>query len=302
MKELLLSRLYHPPLRGLARRVRPRAAILVYHRVAAPVDDPYGQAVPPETFAAHLDLLTRAYRVLPLSELVDALPRRRYLDRSVAVTFDDGYADNLTAAWPLAAERGVPITVFAAAGPVLDGDGFWWDELAARVPEPAARGRHHQRLKSLPCEERRRALGKLGTASASEAAGRPLTPGELRDLAGRPGVEIGAHTLSHPALAALPAEEQRQEIVQSRERLEALLGRPVRFLAYPFGKPKDVSAETIGLARAAGFRAAFTTVPQRIVPSTPRFALPRLTIHAVPAAALARQLDQILGEPGSFKP
>jgi peptidoglycan/xylan/chitin deacetylase (PgdA/CDA1 family) len=236
-------------------------------------------------------MLAREYRVRPLGELVEG----RQADRSVAVTFDDGYADNLSEALPLAARQGIPLTVFIAAGPVLDGEGFWWDQLAARSA-PAERERLHSRLKGLPAEERRRALEQIGTAPADDDAGRPLTPEELHSLAAQPGVEIGAHTVSHPCLAALSVDEQRHEMLHSRERLEGALGRPVPFLAYPFGKPGDVSAETVRLARDAGFQAAFTTIPGRIVPSSPRLALPRLTVHEVPAEALVRRLNEVFGD------
>jgi peptidoglycan/xylan/chitin deacetylase (PgdA/CDA1 family) len=260
MKEQLLSRLYHPPLRGLARRLRPRAAVLLYHRIADPSADPHRLAVSPSTFAEHLEMLRSRYPVEPLPDLIEKLPRRAYQDGTVAVSFDDGYADNLTAAYPVAARLGVPITVFVAVQPVLDGRPFRWD---AGDPE----------------------------------AGRPLTPEELRELAARPGVTLGAHTMTHPKLSALSSGAQERELADGKARLEELTGTEVTLLAYPFGKRADVSPETVRLAERAGYRAAFLSQAARIVSSTPRFALPRLTVHDVPAEALARQLDQLLGEP-----
>jgi peptidoglycan/xylan/chitin deacetylase (PgdA/CDA1 family) len=270
---------------ALARRLRPRAAVLVYHRVAETRDDPYGQAVRPETFARHLELLAREHPILPLADLIEG----RYEDGTVAITFDDGYADNLTEALPIAGK--LPVALFVAVEPVLEGGRFWWDEIAGL--EPAERGRLHARLKAMPGRERRASLTRTDAADR----GRPLTVDELRDLAARPGIEIGAHTLSHPSLALLPAAEQERELAGARAKLEELLGRPVTLLAYPFGKPGDVSEETISLARRAGYRAAFTTVPGRLVPSSPRFALPRLTVHEGPAEALERRLRACLGEP-----
>ena len=291
----LRERLYRPPLRPLARRLRPRAAVLVYHRVAETRDDPYGQAVRPDTFARHLEAIAREHPVLPLGDLVTALPRRRYVDGTLAITFDDGYEDNLSAALPIAARAGVPMTVFVTVEPVLDGARFWWDEIAGL--EPASRSRMHARLKALPGGQRSGRLAAMKLADGIDR-GRPLTLDELRDLAARPGVEIGAHTLSHPALALLPAVEQERELTVARARLEELLGRPVTLLAYPFGKPDDVSEETRNLARRAGYRAAFTTVAGRLVPSSPLFGLPRLTVHEWPPETLARRLRECLGEPG----
>lgn len=263
----------------LFRRLWPRAVVLVYHRLAETEDDPYGQAVRPETFARHLEVLAREHPIRPLRDLVE----RRYEDGAVAVTFDDGYADNLTI------PASLPVTVFVTVEPVLDGGRFWWDEIAGLED----RERLHTRLKGLPGRERRGRLASLEKDGADR--GRPLTPDELRDLASRPGVEIGAHTLSHPSLARLPAAEQERELRGSKARLEELLGRPVPLLAYPFGKPGDVSEETEDLARRAGYRAAFTTVPRRLVPSSPPFALPRLIVHEWPAEVLAQRVRDCLG-------
>ncbi|HWN44815.1 MAG TPA: polysaccharide deacetylase family protein [Thermoanaerobaculia bacterium] len=271
---------------NLYRRLWPRAMVLVYHRVSETQDDPYGQAVRPETFARHLEILAREHPIVPLRDLVE----RRYKDGAVAITFDDGYADNLSEALPIAAK--VPVTVFVTVEPVLDGGKFWWDEIAGI--EPGLRGKLHSRLKGLPGRERR---GRIATLARKDDAdrGRPLTLDELRDLASRPGVEIGAHTLSHPSLALLPAVEQERELAVAKARLGEMLGRPVTLLAYPFGKPGDVSDETEGLARRAGYRAAFTTVPRRLVPSSPLFALPRLTVHEWPAETLKKRLGECLG-------
>ena len=265
----------------LLRQLWPRAVVLVYHRVAETQEDPYGQAVRPETFARHLEMLEREHPIRPLRDLVG----RRYEDGTVAITFDDGYADNLAVAGKL------PVTVFVTVEPVLDGGRFWWDEIAGI--EPALRTKLHSRLKGLPGRERQGRLATLGRKDDTDR-GRPLTLDELRDLASRPHVEIGAHTLSHPSLALLPAAEQERELAGAKARLEELLGRPVTLLAYPFGKPGDVSEETEDLARRAGYRAAFTTVPRRLVPSSSLFALPRLTVHEWPAEALAQRVRELI--------
>jgi peptidoglycan/xylan/chitin deacetylase (PgdA/CDA1 family) len=260
LRSLAKRLLYRPPLRALGGRLRPRAAVLLYHRVADTPADPHGLAVSPAVFAEHLELLRRRYHVVPLPDLVERLPRRAYRDGTVAVTFDDGYADNLTAAYPIAARLGVPITVFVTVQPVLDGRPFRWD-------------------------------------AGDPRAGRPLTLEELRRLAGSPGVALGAHTMTHPRLSALPSGEQARELADGKARLEELTGRPVTLLAYPFGKPADVSPETVRLAERAGYQAAFLSQAARIVPSSPRFALPRLSVHEVPAGELARRLEECFDPP-----
>ena len=119
----------------LLARWRPRASVLVYHRVASPALDPWSLAVTPEHFAEHVQVLARHATVVPLSALPAVVARRRAPRRCVAVTFDDGYADNLHAAVP-SLERGeVPATVFVVAG-ALGGAELWWDRLARLLLSP----------------------------------------------------------------------------------------------------------------------------------------------------------------------
>lgn len=85
---------------------------------------------------------------------------------------------------------------------------------------------------------------------------RTVTEDELVQLADGGLIEIGAHTVTHPALATLPIDRQRDEIEGSKRRLESILNRPVTTFSYPFGLPDDFNSDTIRLTRAAGFTAA----------------------------------------------
>ncbi len=115
-----------------------RALILLYHRVAALKSDPWGLAVAPGRFAEHLEVLRRHARPMPLGELSQALRDGGLPDRSVVVTFDDGYADNLHNAKPLLERHDVPATVFVASGFVGHKREFWWDELGRLLLRPGA--------------------------------------------------------------------------------------------------------------------------------------------------------------------
>ena len=270
------------PVRPLVRRLRPRALVLVYHRVADVSLDPFRLAVSPLTFDRHLHLLRRRFRVTALPALVAALARGDYTDETVAVTFDDGYEDNLRLAYPIAARHATPLTIFVTVEPVLDQQRwFWWDELCARVGPAERRAALHAELKGLPPAERRARLDALPSPAPElvAATGRPLTPSELLELAGQPGVTIGAHTMTHPSLGRVCDDAQADELRCSRQRLEQLLTRPVTLAAYPFGQPGDVSGITRRAAREAGYTAAFTTVRAVVTPGKALDALPRLTVY-----------------------
>jgi peptidoglycan/xylan/chitin deacetylase (PgdA/CDA1 family) len=114
-------------------RRRGGPAILMYHRIAKPDVDPWGLSVSPERFEAHLQAL-RAHRTMLSMDAFVARLRSRDLPRdAVALTFDDGYSDNLCQAKPILEAAGVPATVFLTTGRIGTDKEFWWDELARMV-------------------------------------------------------------------------------------------------------------------------------------------------------------------------
>jgi peptidoglycan/xylan/chitin deacetylase (PgdA/CDA1 family) len=105
----------------------------MYHRLASPRVDPWGLAVRPDRFEQHLAVLRRTRHPLPMSEFVSRLERGTLPERAVAITFDDGYVDNLHEASPRLAAAGVPATLFLATGFVGQRHEYWWDELARGI-------------------------------------------------------------------------------------------------------------------------------------------------------------------------
>lgn len=118
-----------------------------------------------------------------------------------------------------------------------------------------------------------------GDVTISRDTHRPLTTDEVKQLAAGGHIEIGAHTVSHSMLAALPASVQRQEIEQSKADLEELLGFPVRSFAYPFGTLSDYTSETVSLVRQLGFDCACSNFKDLVQPGDDLFQLPRLIVR-----------------------
>jgi peptidoglycan/xylan/chitin deacetylase (PgdA/CDA1 family) len=123
-------------LAAVQRRFAVRGAILMYHRIATVACDPWGLCVSPEAFTAQLEHLRDHYQVLPLPELLAALQSKTLPPRAVAITFDDGYADNHWVARPLLERHGLPATFFITSGYIGQQREFWWDELERALLGP----------------------------------------------------------------------------------------------------------------------------------------------------------------------
>jgi peptidoglycan/xylan/chitin deacetylase (PgdA/CDA1 family) len=124
-----------PLVRRLRRWFRPRGgpAILMYHRIATPDVDPWGLAVPPERFAEQVEVLRGCRTILSMESFVARLQSGDLSRDALALTFDDGYIDNLLRAKPILETAGVFATVFLTTGLIGSGEQFWWDEVARMV-------------------------------------------------------------------------------------------------------------------------------------------------------------------------
>lgn len=108
---------------------------------------------------------------------------------------------------------------------------------------------------------------------------RAMDENQLRRLADGGLIEIGAHTLTHPVLAALPLEEQQREIAESRRILEDVIGSPVRAFSYPFGGKGDYTSDTANCVRAAGYTHACANVPGLVAAGCDPWQLPRVLVR-----------------------
>jgi len=287
-----------------ARRRQP--LILRYHRVHPDGwNSAYELGIARSVFEAQLDFLTRTCTVVSLADLCAGLTSRRPLpDRAVSLTFDDGYRDNYSEAFPALRARGLPATVFVTAGHLDSGAPFWWDRLAGAVCSAPAReytldlGRGPEpvrldgdlsrrrlidhasaRAKMIPHREARTWLASLCETLGDEVPGdrSVLSWQEAREMAAG-GIEIGSHTLDHPILSRLDPAEAERQVVVSRRVIEERIGRTVRFFAYPNGTPEDFTPAVEGAVRAAGYEAALTTIDGRPRISSDLFKLERVAV------------------------
>jgi peptidoglycan/xylan/chitin deacetylase (PgdA/CDA1 family) len=195
---------------------RVPVVILFYHRVAEAADNPW--TVSHRMFIRQLSWLRSNFELVSLAEAHRRIRRGANHQRCVSITFDDGYADNCTYALPLLVEERIPFTYFVTLHNVLSGEPF-----------------AHDLIWGKPCA--------------------PNTLAQICALA-EAGVEIGSHGFSHTDLGAI--DNQRvlnYELLDSRDVLQRLVGRPVRYFAFPFGQPNNMSPRALRAAREAGYEA-----------------------------------------------
>lgn len=292
----------------LFRRIAPsrQLGILRYHavcRLDAGYADP-GICVTPAAFEHQVDYLADNYRVLGLPEAVAALRRGVSLPpNAVAITFDDGYADNLAAAKTLA-RRGLSATFYLTAGCLADGAPFWPAELRGlitAIEAPSIELRAPGIELTLPMstpEQRRAAISRLTkTFKGHTIPAREALRDQLRALAGKAipspmltwadvvtmhkmGMEMGSHTMTHPNLPNAGLVEARQEITESKARIEQEIGAPVTMFSYPNGGAERYMTRAVAqLVREAGFEAATTSRNAFAGTSSDLFALERVQVH-----------------------
>lgn len=294
------------PFLGLASPAgtNARLCVLVLHRVLAQPDDLFPDAMHAARFAELCRWLTQMFHTLPLDEAVQRLKAGTLPTRALSITFDDGYADNLHVAMPILQSHGLAATVFVTTG-MLDG-GCMWNDV---VIESFRRTRETQvDLRDVmgpaagpfsmdgPVGRRQAAEAVIGSIKYLEAGQRAamvahvsertrvqaptdlmLTRQEVIELR-RGGMQVGAHTVSHPILTRLSPDDARREIGQSKHYLEELLGERVGLFAYPNGKPgEDYDDSSVAMVRDLGFDAAVTTVRGAASGASDLLQIPRFT-------------------------
>jgi peptidoglycan/xylan/chitin deacetylase (PgdA/CDA1 family) len=288
---------------------------LVYHRIGETAGDPRYELVPTlgmRLFEAQLDHLRSTYRIVPPSRLLEAAHARRAGARfPVAITFDDDLRSHVDVAAP-ALVRARIAAGFFLTGSRLDGPrSFWWDDLQSLVDRRDAAPR---RLRALPELDLAQALHG-GPGAVHEAAAiierlppdrRDAVADELRSHAGEreeafgpreigalvaAGFEIGFHTLAHYLLSTLDDAALETALTEGRERLEAVVRRPVRMIAYPHGKADHRVAAA---ARAAGYDLGFTASAYPAAPHADPLMLGRLEPTAAPVDEFARAVAATL--------
>jgi len=269
-------------------RLRPSASskfcILCYHRVGTE-GVPFFSRLAPEVFEAQMQYLRRHYRIVSLSQMCREVKEGSAVPSTLAITFDDGYRDLYSHAFPVLQKYEIPATIYLIGNCMETGEAPWYDRIfvalgAARtetlelelseprtfvLSDPAARAAAAWEivcyLRSVPDMRRREwcaSFERQVPVPAAELEGRMLDWNHVRTMQ-RGGVCFGAHTMSHPSVSRLAPSDLREELSGSKKLLENGLQVSVEHFAYPFGKPSDCSDAAENLFSQLGFLSAVTT-------------------------------------------
>lgn len=217
------------------------AWVLAFHRVSDRIPED-GITISPDRFTAIVEVLSERYRPITLTDLLNSIRRRQiWRERTVVVTFDDGYRDNYEVAAQILLEHQIPATFFITAGLIGTERVLPWDmHLRGRVSW--------------------------------------MKWEEVRLLRAN-GFDIGSHTMTHCDLGKASASEARHEIQDSKRKLEDALGNRISLFAYPFGGLNNITEENRSLIREAGYCCCCSAHGGYVMLGADPFRLPRIPIN-----------------------
>jgi peptidoglycan/xylan/chitin deacetylase (PgdA/CDA1 family) len=308
----------------LRRTMRPKFAILCYHRIGMG-GIPLFSDLPTEVFEAEMRFVRNHYRVVSLDALCEEMDNPTRNGNAVAITFDDGYRDLHTCALPILQKYQIPATIFLPVVSIETGQVPWYDRIFLavkifpkddleilfdrpkryRLTSDKARLQAAteiiQYLRTLPDSRRKEHCENLErrvTLPREELKDRMLTWDQIRHMY-RAGITFGSHTMTHPVVSQLTEAELESELSESKRLLEERIAGPALHFAFPFGKPVDCGTAALPVLVRCGYRSAVTTVEGTNAPGGSLFELRRTHVGGERSASMfACKLTQLFFSAG----
>lgn len=291
MAKKLLDFAYHTGLIRAGRQLFSKSLTVInYHRIDNPHKLSFDSFAPnvsaiPDMFAKQMDYLSRWFKVVKVEDITQWLNGEKDLPPYAAlITFDDGYLDNYTQAYPILRQYNFPAVIFLTSGHIDSDKPFYWD-LAAycffyTIKDYVLFPNNHQKswsdetqkksvsnawiesLKSLPDVEKQEWINSLPerlnvSIPKNYFKNLMMSWDQVREMS-KNGIEFGGHTINHPILSRIPLDQARIEIEGSKSRIEQEIGKRIFSFAYPNGMANDINKDLESLVSQAGYQAAFT--------------------------------------------
>lgn len=293
-------------LRYLNRR---NGLILIYHSVVdVPLSFDMWTHIPLQLFSEHMAMLSREANVISLQEMAEGITRGKLPEYAVAVTFDDGYRNNFTRAYPVLKKYRIPATIFLSTGYMDRSELFWPEKIAYQLMLTKCRSLKTAAFGQLDLEtnearkaafKRIRNVVKEGhpyriqekIAGLEESLGvayreadplfqewLPLTWQDVKEMEKGGLVSFGGHTVSHAILTRLDDSEAWREIVGCRDALDRQLSRRSTFWAYPNGTRADFDGNHVEMLKSNFFQTILTAEPGHVTSRSDIGTLPRVGV------------------------
>lgn len=276
----------------------PKTIVLLYHRVGTVPIDPHTLAISSKNFEAQLAYLKKNASVISVFDLYRALIAGNVPRRSIIITFDDGYEDNYTNAFPLLRKYGLPATIFTT-GDANPDEEIWIDQLM-QVTDPSDKQYHElfKRLKQLTTAERTRQIQELchkkGITPTVRSDYHRLNVEQLREMINSGLITVGGHTISHSKLSKLNIDEQENEISRNAGFIASLGDQSIIPFAYPFGSRLDFTVDTVNIVKRF-YPIAFAAYRGRIKKDTDPYRIPRFAVKDEDENRFAKRLRDFWG-------
>jgi len=247
--------------------------------------------VTPKNFESHLKIVSEFYNPISLKELEKQIKEKNIKNKSIVITFDDGYVDNFDFAMPLLEKYKIPATIFVTTHYVNKNQEPWWDELEKVLPEDPSWDvtknifnnyqkkyiELHKKLKPLSMGEKENIVSQLASKNKKSCREdyRIVNSDELKKLNLSKFIEIGSHSVTHPQMSMQNIHEQIYEIKESKKYLEDIIQTSITSFSYPFGTPNDIGPLTPELLEKNGYTVATANSPDFITKNTDPLMLPR---------------------------
>lgn len=332
LKSVIAHMLYYSGILPLYKKIalRNKAVVLMYHRVIGVSEKPMvfshdGILVYEATFGRHAAYLKKAFNVITLGEFTRRMDSAEpFDDCTCMITFDDGWLDNYTNAYPILSRHGLPAVIFIAPGYIETCKGFWREEMThllcssyhhggaewlsllnkygvkifPGMPESEYIVSATSFVNGLDKYDEVGIQSVINEISQCLCTTRPEKSHDAfmewrhaREMSGG-AISFGSHGANHRILTSLSLAEAKHEIEDSKIRIEAELGKTVSAFSYPNG---DFSGATSRLVENAGYALAFSTRPGHVTHLDDRYAIKRVNIHEDSSESIPLFLARILG-------
>jgi peptidoglycan/xylan/chitin deacetylase (PgdA/CDA1 family) len=270
----------------IQKRKNKNINILIYHRVNDEYDL-FFPATPINVFRKQMEYIRSRFFTFPLEEITERMKQKDVPDNSIVVTFDDGYLDNYENAFPVLKEFSIPATIFLATGAIDTGKILWHDHVFSAFRETKSLfleefGTNRKKFSLINLQEKLYAQGEilkflrtldtrerlfwidilkrdLGITEQEDKYRIMMNWGEIKEMY-RNGISFGGHTITHPILSRLSANDMKKETFLSKKIIEYHLESPINTFAYPNGTSEDFNEMTKKIVKDAGYSCAVTTI------------------------------------------